>query len=148
MHKISILVLLAAVTSLSWAAKDETLDGLKMRAQNARPEDRPGLCLRIARQQVHSADKFYDNGQVEAARAAVEDVATYSEKARDAALTVHKHQKDVEIAVRKMAEKLRDIKRTVNIEDQPTLESAIQRLENIRTSLLQQMFGRRHHHDE
>lgn len=148
MHKISIFVFLAAVTSLSWAAKNESLDALKMRAQNARAKDRPGLCLRIARQQVHNADKFYDNGQVEAARSAVEDVATYSEKARDAALTVHKHQKDVEIAVRKMAAKLRDVKRTANIEDQPSLENAIQRLEDIRTSLLQQMFGRHHHHDE
>jgi hypothetical protein len=41
-----------------------------------------------------------------------------------------------------MAEKLRDIKRTLAFEDQPPVEQAIRRLEDIRTTLLKEMFAK------
>jgi len=46
----------------------------------------------------------------------------------------------VEISVRKLAEKLRDIKRTLALEDQPPIEKAIEGMEAIRTTLLKEMF--------
>ena len=67
---------------------------------------------------------------------------TYSEKARDAATQTRKRLKNVEIDVRKMAAKLRDIKRTLAFEDQPPVEQAIDRLEDIRTTLLKEMFAK------
>jgi hypothetical protein len=41
-----------------------------------------------------------------------------------------------------MADKLRDIKRTLPFEDQPPLEQSIRRLEDIRTALLKEMFAK------
>jgi hypothetical protein len=41
-----------------------------------------------------------------------------------------------------MAEKLRDIKRTLAFEDQPPVEQAIRRLEDVRTILLKEMFAK------
>jgi hypothetical protein len=41
-----------------------------------------------------------------------------------------------------MAEKLRDIKRTLAFEDQAPVEQAIHRLEDIRTTLLKEMFAK------
>ncbi len=41
-----------------------------------------------------------------------------------------------------MAEKLRDIKRTLAFEDQPPVEQAIRRLEDVRTALLKEMFAK------
>ena len=76
------------------------------------------------------------------AAAAVDDVVAYSEKARDNATQTKKHLKNVEIDVRKMAEKLRDIKRTLAFEDQLPVERAIRRLEDVRTALLQEMFAK------
>ena len=76
------------------------------------------------------------------ARAAVDDIVTYSEKARDSATQTKKHLKNVEIDVRKIADKLRDIKRTLAFEDQPPVEQAIDRLEDIRTTLLKEMFAK------
>jgi hypothetical protein len=137
---ISILFITLTLT-LCAAAKDQTVDELKARVDSARPEDRPGLCIQIAHQQLRNADKLYDDGQNEQARAAVDDVVTYSEKARDSATQTKKHLKKVEIAVRKMAEKLRDIKRTLAFEDQAPVEEAIKRLEDIRTALLKEMFA-------
>jgi hypothetical protein len=139
MRKLAIWMFLLALAAGS-AAKDETVDELKSRLQNANPQDRPTVCVQIARLQLRNADKLYTDGKVEQARAAVDDIVTYSGQARDAATQSRKHLKNVEIAVRKISEKLRDIKRTLAFEDQPPLEQAIQRLEEIRTSLLKEMF--------
>ena len=141
MRSLAICTLLLAVAA-SGAARDESIDELKARAQNALPQDRPSLCVQIAERQLHNADKLFKDGDVELGRAAVEDIVVYSEKARDSAIETKKHLKNVEIAVRKIAERLRDLKRTLSFEDQPAVERAVQRLEEVRTTLLKQMFGK------
>ena len=140
MRRLALYLLLLALGSTDGAAKDATVAELKARLESARAEDRPGLCMQIARDQLRSADTLYKDGKVAEAAAAVDDVVTYSEKARDAATQTRKHLKNVEIDVRKMAEKLRDIKRTLAFEDQLPVERAIRRLEDVRTALLQEMF--------
>jgi hypothetical protein len=134
--------LLVAIAFACGFAKDETVDDLKSRFENARPEDRAELAIHIARLQLDNADKLYTNGNVDQANAAVTEVVTYSEKAGDAAKQTDKHLKNIEIVVRKIADKLRDIKRTLAFDDQPPLEQAIRRLEDLRTSLLQEMFAK------
>ena len=137
------LVVALALACSYGAAKDETVDELKARFESAaHPEDRAELAIRIAQYQLRNADKLYNDGQADPARAAVDDIVTYSEKARDAVAQNKKHLKHVEIDVRKMAEKLRDIKRTLAFEDQPPVEHAIRRLEDIRTTLLKEMFAK------
>lgn len=143
MPRLTIFISLITVTViLCAAAKDQTVDELKARVANARPEDRPGLCVEIAHRQLRNADQLYNDGQIEQARAAVDDIVTYSEKARDSASQTKKHLKNVEIAVRKISEKLRDIKRTLAFEDQPPVDQAIKRLEEVRTALLKEMFSK------
>jgi hypothetical protein len=141
MRRLAITLLLLAFTSVYGAAKNETVDELKSRFEHALVEDRPELGIQIARHQLGNADKLYNDGNVDEARAAIEDVVIYSEKARDAATQTKKRFKDVEIEVRKMAEKLRDIKRTLAFENQAPVDQAIQRLEDVRTSLLKEMFA-------
>jgi hypothetical protein len=143
MRRLTISIfLITFALNLCVAAKDETVDELKARFESARPEDRPELAIRIAQHQLRDADKLYSDGNVSQAVAAVDDVVTYSDKARDAAAQTKKHLKNIEIDVRKMAEKLRDIKRTLAFEDQPPVEQAIRRLEDIRTTLLKEMFAK------
>lgn len=139
MRRIAILLLVFAFVA-SAIAKNESIDELKAQLASARPEDQPGLCLRIAHEQLRAADKLYNDGNVQQARAALSDIVTYSEKARDAAVASHKRLKNVEIEVRKISEKLNDIKRTLAFEDQPPVADAVRRLEDIRTSLLDAMF--------
>ena len=141
MRRLAFTVLLFALASAHGAAKDETAE-LKARLESARPEERPELCIRIARQQLRNADKLYSEGKFDQARDAVDDIVTYSEQARDAATQTKKNLKNVEIDVRKIAEKLRDIKRTLVFEDQPPVEQAIRRLEDVRTTLLKEMFAK------
>jgi hypothetical protein len=142
MRRLAFFMLLLALACPYGAAKDETVDQLKARFESAHPEDRADLAIRIAQYQLRNADKLYSAGQSDQARAAVDDIVTYSEKARDAVTQNKKHLKHVEIDVRKMAEKLRDIKRTLAFDDQPPVEQAIRRLEDIRTTLLKEMFAK------
>jgi len=124
------------------AAKEETVESLKAHFEQARPEDRPTLAIQIAEHQLRNADKLYIDGKAEEGRAAVAEVVAYCGKARDAATESKKHIKNVEIDVRKIADRLRDIKRTLAFEDQPPVDQAIRSLEDIRTQLLDEMFGK------
>jgi hypothetical protein len=142
MRLLSFFLLLFAFV-WAFAAKEETVDELKAHFANARPEDRPELGIRIAQHQLRNADKLYIEGKVEQAREAVDDIVAYAEKARDAATQTQKHLKNVEIDARKIADKLRDIKRTLAVEDQPPVEQAIRRLEDVRTTLLKEMFAKK-----
>ncbi len=136
------IILMGISAVLCAAAKDETIDELKARFEKSRVEERAELGIRIAQHQLQNADKLYNDGKTADARAAVEDIVSYSEKARDAATQTNKRLKNVEIDARKMAEKLRDIKRTLAFEDQSAVEQAIRRLENVRTTLLKEMFAK------
>jgi len=142
MRSLAISLLLLAVAAGVASARDESVDELKSRLHNALPQDQPRLCMEIAEAQLHNADRLYRDGDVEKARAAVDDIVKYSEQARDSANETKKRLKNVEITVRKIAEKLRDVKRTLAFEDQSTVEQAVQRLEEVRTSLLKRMFGK------
>src|SRR5579863_2915025 len=134
-------ILLATALSV-FASKPESLQDLIARADAAKVDDRPALYVEIAERQLKSADDSFTSGKVENAQAAVKDVVTYSEKAHDAAIQSGKKLKNTEIDFRKMAAKLRDIKRSLNFDDQPPVQAAADRLESLRTDLLSHMFGK------
>jgi len=140
--QITIAAVLLVTSLLGFASKPETLQELISKAQSARVEDRPTLYVEIAERQLKSADELYTTGKVDDARAEVQDVVTYSEKAHDAAIQSGKKVKNTEIGFRKMAVKLRDIKRSLNFDDQAPVEAAADRLEALRTDLLSHMFAK------
>jgi hypothetical protein len=141
MRRIALTLLLVALAAFCRGASEENVEGLKSRLSNASTEDRAEISIRVAELQLRAADKLYTEGNVAAARAAVDDIVAYSEKASDAAIESKRHMKNVEISMRKMAAKLRDIHRTLAFEDQAPVEHAAHRLEEIRTTLLKEMFS-------
>jgi len=139
----AILALILLATSvLTFARKEETLEELVIRAASARVQDQPELYTEAAERQLAAADKFFRDGKVDEGHNAVTDVVTYSDKAGDAANKSGKKLKHTEISLRKMALKLRDIKRSVAFEDQAQLQEASDHLEQLRTDLLSHMFGK------
>jgi len=138
---LAITILVAAV-AVSLAAKEQSLQELIARADAAAIRDQPALYIDIAERQLKTADELYNQGKVEEARAAVGDVVTYSEKAHDAAVQSGKRLKPTEIASRKMSHRLRDLKHTLNFEDQAPVEAAADRLESLAQDLLNHMFGK------
>ena len=132
------LLIVAFLPTFGRAA--DTVDELKARLEKANNDERIKICTRIAALQVATADQLFTDGNAEDARRAVEEVATYLEKARDAAMQSGHRLKETEIAARKSVRRLENIKRTLAFEDQPAVEQSIQRLEDVRTSLLERMF--------
>jgi polyhydroxyalkanoate synthesis regulator phasin len=140
--RLALVGMLIGTALPGFASKEETLQELLARAESARPEDRPGPYVEAAERQLKAADNLYEAGKSEEAKAAVNDVATYSQKAQEAALQSGKRLKQTEIALRKMAARLRDIKRTLSFEDQAPVQAAADQLENLRTDLQKRMFSK------
>jgi len=141
--RIFILALLVVASLAALAAREESVDELIARAESAQPNDRPALYLKIAHLKAEAADKLYDDGNADAGKAVLQDVVAYSKKATDGAIATGKKLKNVEITLRKMAEKFRDIKRTVAFDDQAPLQQTVDELEKMRTDLLSAMFGKK-----
>ena len=138
------IILVTLVLALSGAAlaRNESVDQLKAKLAKADTGQRIDACLQIARLQLDSADKLYNDGKVDQARAAINDVVSYTEQAGDAASKSGKKLKKAEILVREMANKLREIKHSLNFDDQGPVQEAADRLEKVRSSLLSAMFGK------
>jgi hypothetical protein len=139
---IAILGATLILSALGVVAKVESLSQLIERAQSARAADQPGLYLEIARRELKLADQAYVAGKPDLAQAAVVDLLLYADKSHDAAKHTGKRIKDIEISLRKMAAKLRDIKRTQSADEQDVLQKAADHLEDLRTDLLSHMFGK------
>lgn len=120
--------------------EEPTIEDLKARLASASLADRPTLCVRISERQLDEADKFYTAGDSEKAKAALADVVAFAELARDYSIQSRKHEKQCEIAIRKETRKLADLKHTVSHEDQDEVQNTVDRLEKVRTNLLQAMF--------
>lgn len=138
--RLLVVILVLASSFPAFARERESVEQLKAKVETASPKEKVTLALRVAEMQTDAADKLYSNGKSDEAHAAIQDVVTYTEKASDAATQSGKKLKDAEITVRKISHKLADMKRSVNFDDQPPLQDAIDRLEKVRTQLLAKMF--------
>src|SRR5713101_739567 len=136
----AILLLLLAVGAISWG-REETLEELIARADAARPDQQPDLYMRVAQLELKSATEAYKADKMDDFRTAVQQIVKYSDSAHSAALHTGKHIKPTEIKIREIAIRLRDIKLNVEVEEQPPVQAAIDRLEGFRTELLHSMFG-------
>ena len=134
-----VLLMVAAPATLI-GAEQVTVEELKARVADTNPSGRPPLCIHISELQLDAANRFYTLGDSEQAKAALVDVVAFSELARDYAIQSRKNEKQSEIAIRKMAHKLGNMKHAVSQEDQAQVQTTIDRLESIRDDLLAAMF--------
>jgi uncharacterized protein YbjT (DUF2867 family) len=137
-----ILAIIAAVGIGYGFTKELSLEQLKAKLQNAKPDDRATLSVRVAELQVENADKLYTAGKSEEAVAAVHEAVSYSEQAQQASEQTGHRLKNVEIAVRRMARRLTGIKRGLPFDDQAAVQDAVERLDKIDSDLLKRMFGK------
>jgi hypothetical protein len=137
----AILVCILASAVFSFGRKDETLEQLIARAEAARPDQQPDLFVEIAERELKLANDAYKASQWEQFRGALQGIVKYSDSAHSAAMHSNKRLKHTEIKIRAISNKLRDLKLNVDIDDQPGVQAAIDRLEGFRTELLHSMFG-------
>lgn len=142
---IAVAGLMIGALVVPWVAQahqEATIAELKDRLSNTEMRNRPALCIEICDRQLEAADKFYNAGATVAAQAALADVISFAGLAREYAIQSHKHEKESEIALRKAARKLIDLKHAISREDQAAVQNAIDRLQHFRDDLLSAMFPR------
>lgn len=137
----AVLVLLAC--SPGALGRGDSVQELEAKLASAKLSDQPKLCLEIARRQLDAMEKAYKAGQTEQAQSLLHDVVDYAQQAGDAARKARKHIKKTEIGVRKMSRRLQDLRVTLDVDSRPPVQDAINRLERIRTQLLNKMFSER-----
>lgn len=130
----------AAIAAKAIPRNEPTVAQLKAEVSSAKVGDKAKICVQIAQKQLNESDKLYAAADYEKAQAALMDVVTYAELARDYAIESHKYQKQTEIAVRGMTRKLSEILHSLGQGDQPPVEDALNRLERVRDDLLSTMF--------
>ena len=114
---------------------------LKARADAAQGGERANLSLEYAHHQLEEANNVYTQGDVDKAEADIHEVVAYCHQAAIAASTSGKRVKQTEIELRKLENRMRDIGRSLNIDDRPPVEAAVQELEQVRAGLLAKMWG-------
>lgn len=137
----TLLLVTVVACSLPGFTRRETVEELKTKLSSAKLPDQPKICLEIARRQLEAMQKAYSAGQIPQAQKLLQEVVDYSQRAGDASRKSRKHIKKTEIEVRKMSRQLYDLKPTLDVDNRPPVEDAINHLEHIRTQLLMQMFS-------
>jgi hypothetical protein len=126
--------------ALSLAAQSENVDTMKQRVDQASPADQVRLCLHVAQAQLQHATDFYKSNDNVNARRALQDVETYGVRAAKVSADSGKHQKDAEIAVRKLSYRLGELVRDADFDERPTIKAVMTRIDKAHDDLLASMF--------
>lgn len=137
----AVLFCIGAAAALSFARKEETLDQLIARANEARPDQQVDLYIEVAERELKFAVEANKAGQSQALQSALQQIVKYAGSAHTAAIHSDKRLKRTEIKLRGISAKLRDMKNNAEPDDQTPLQSAIDQIEGFRTDLLHAMFG-------
>jgi|1185.fasta_scaffold314611_2 hypothetical protein len=117
------------------------IDELKAKAERKGEADRGRIYADIAHELVELANAQFTNGDAEKGHASIKDAVAYAEKAAASAEEKGHKIKNAEITLRETSRRIEEVRKTLDIDDQPPLKDAVQKLEALRKQLLQRMFG-------
>jgi hypothetical protein len=140
MRRTAGIVVLLAVALGAAADKKDTLEQLKARAETAEGKHQIELMTEIAERQLKVTDEAYSAGNVDRAQAALADVVDYGVRAAKEATNTGKRMKQTEIALRKIADRLDGIGKSVEVDSRPPVVDGVEKLEAARNDLLFRMF--------
>ncbi|HKW17937.1 MAG TPA: hypothetical protein VJO35_10545 [Terriglobales bacterium] len=140
-YRVLVCALFLLAASLLSPGREESLDQLRTKADAAPAAQQIDLCIEVADRELKLTLDAYGANKTQDGRSAIDQIVTYSDKARSAAIHAGKKQKHTEIRIRRISERLRDLKLNVDPDDQPIIQAAIDKLESFRTELLKSMFG-------
>ena len=142
MRRFATMIVLVLATAASGPAADkkDSLEQLKARADSAAGKHEIELATEIAERQLKATDEAYSAGNVDQAQAALTDVVDYGVRAAKEATNTGKRMKQTEIALRKIADKLDGIGKSVDVDSRPAVVDAVKKLEAARNDLLFRMF--------
>lgn len=141
MRKLISVMLVCGIALAAMAKKPETIDELKARAESAAEKKQPELYAKLAKMQAEAANDAY-NTSAEQARKLIQDAAESAEKAGGASLATGKRLKHTEIDLRELHKRMDDIGRSWAFDDRAPVKTAMQRVEAVRSKLLDRMFAK------
>jgi hypothetical protein len=115
----------------------------KSRADAATGPDKAKFALEYTEQAAKTADKAFKDGKDEEGSAALADVKQYAKIASDAAIQSGKHDKEVEINLRKIVNRLVEVKIARPFDQQPEVQQAIDAVDSARNNILEFMFKKK-----
>lgn len=139
-HSLAIVMVIAV--ALTAFAAEETLDQLKARVADAKPQDQPKLYTQIADLEFKEVDRLFESADSQGATKLLSTLVDDCEKAAKSSVTTRKHMKKTEISLRKIADQLEQIRKTIDYESRPPVQTAIERIEQARNELLTAMFSK------
>lgn len=131
------IVLLFATVAF---AATESVEQLRAKAAQAEPKDHPKLYAKIADLEVKEVNRLFDSGDVTSAHALLGTLVEDCEKAAKASVSTGKRMKQTEISLRKISDTLEQIRKSVDFDNRPPVQHAIERIEHARNELLATMF--------
>jgi len=138
-----IFVFAAALFALCSASAFAQIDW-KARIASSNGVDKIKNSLYYAELQTKAADQAYRNGKDADALADLQDVRTYAQLAADTSMDLRKREKDTEIAIRKIAKRLLDMKQSVDFDEQPAVQKVLDAVQSTHDQLLDFMFKKKH----
>jgi hypothetical protein len=136
-----ILIHVLAAGLLCFGRQEETLAQLMARADASSSGQQADLCMEVTEREVKLALAAYKANKTDEARDSLQQIVKYADKGRSAAIQSGKRLKHTEIKLRQAALHLRDLKLNVDVDDQPLVQAAVDKLEDYRTEILKNMFG-------
>jgi hypothetical protein len=134
---------LLAVAAWTQQPPADRLSDLKAKAETAAPSDQNKLFVEIARLEYEAAKNAYNAGNGAQAQSALKDLNTYAERATRVAIDHGKRLKHTEIDLRKIADHLKNLKPTLNVDERAPVQQSIDQLEKMRTELMSTMFSKK-----
>lgn len=133
-----VAVLFACCATL--LAREESLEQLKAQVTSAKPDDQPKIYVKIAELELKNVNTAFDGGDTQAGQVKLQDLTAACENAAKTSMATRKHMKQTEIALRKVSDRLEEIRKAVEFESRPPLQTAAERVEKARSDLLDAMF--------
>lgn len=124
-----------------FARQEETLPQLMAKADAASAGQQADLCMEVAEREVKVVVEAYKANKPDEGRDSLQQIVKYADKGRSAAIQSGKRMKHTEIKLRQVALRLRDLKFNVDVDDQPLVQAAEDKLQDYRTEILKNMFG-------
>ena len=116
---------------------------LQTQAEAAQGKKRAELFMAVAEQRLDQASRLFNEGKSDEAHEAVKKSVAASQEASDAARKSHKRLKQTEISVRLIVRRLTDLSNTLEFDDREAIKPSLEKLEEIRRQLLEEMFGKK-----
>ena len=144
LHGLLIGVLLATGGARFCAAhladQDAPID-LQQKTDQANGGDCARLNMQAARKSVEDAKRLFESGDLKSAHNAIDLSLRYVGRSVNCSLQARKREKDTEIDLRRLIERMREVLHTLDTDERPQLSRSLNELEEQRDRLLHAIFG-------